>query len=110
MIILQADNHNYLSGITKAGKELIMVAKPAPDVYCEFRLNKLEGAVEGLFGFKQLLDCTSVKTHTPEDMNQLKQKKSSIDQYCKFKVQEFKQARSCYNIGKQQSMLDSHKS
>ena len=43
MNIIQADNHNYLSGTTKAGKEPFIAVKPTPDVYCEFRMNKLEG-------------------------------------------------------------------
>ena len=66
--ILQADNHNCLSGITKAGKEPIMAEKPTPDVYCEFRMNKLEGADEGLFAFQAitglyLSKCTHVHVH-----------------------------------------------
>ena len=55
-----------------------MPAKSTPDVYCEFRMNKLEGADERstlCIPCKQLLDCISVNTHTPEDMNQLERKK-----------------------------------
>ena len=38
---------------------------------------------------KQIMDCTSVGTHDPEDMNELKQKSLPLTmQYCKFKVQE----------------------
>ena len=40
MIILQTDNHNYLSRITKARKEPIMAAKPTPNVHREFRMIK----------------------------------------------------------------------
>ena len=68
--LLQADNHNYFSGITKAG--IYYYSKTNSDVYCEFRMNKLEIQMKDSLHSKQILDCTSVGTH---QLNQLKQKR-----------------------------------
>ena len=53
-----------------------MAAKPTPDVYCEFRMNKLEGADERLFAFQEdtglyLSKCTNPGGYEPVEAKNL---------------------------------------
>ena len=88
MVTLVADNGKYLSRITEGGKDPIQAAKSVQDIYCEFRMIKLEGEDEGLFAF-QADNGKYLSRYTRSGKERIEAAKATIDPYCKFKVERF---------------------